>query len=313
MTRAWGVANAYGNLKTVLMHRPGVELDMVTPNTLAEFHFDEPVERAAFVREYDTMVETFRSDGVECLFLTDLLKDDDDALGYIARRPNMTYTRDLAAVFRRGAVLMSPHLRGRWGDQHMMERAFRRLGIPILGAIECPAFLEGGGVTFVGDDTVVASVCDRANQAGTARLRELVLGSQTEYFLEVPLPFGHIHIDGLFLTLDDQLAIMHSESFAVFPCRLFEHGRSEPRHLMFEEFLDERGIEKIVITDDERLGGHLNLVVTERARRAIGFEAAERLGQEMANRGWKLSTFPAETLFKGNGGAHCMTCPIHIA
>ncbi len=61
----------------------------------------------------------------------------------------MTYTRDLAAVFSRGAVLMGPYLKGRRGDQAMMARAFRRLGVPILGAIEPPGFLEGGGVTLI--------------------------------------------------------------------------------------------------------------------------------------------------------------------
>ena len=110
----FGVLNAYSDLKKVLMHRPGEELELVTEHTLEEFHFDRTVDRGRFVSEYDTMVELFEAHGVETLFLTDVLRSDPDALGYIAHRPNMTYTRDLAAVFRSGAVLMSPHLKGRW-------------------------------------------------------------------------------------------------------------------------------------------------------------------------------------------------------
>ena len=87
-----------------------------------------------------------------------------------------TYTRDLATVFSRGAVLMGPQLKGQWWDQQMMGRAFERLGVPILGAIEPPGYLEGGGVTLIGDDTAVVSLCDRANETGTRALRELVLG-----------------------------------------------------------------------------------------------------------------------------------------
>ena len=101
-----------------------------------------------FVADYDAMLGLFRSHGVETLLLRDVLAGDDDALGYMAQRPNLTYTRDLAAVFASGAVLMGPHLKGRWGDQEMMARAFRRLGVPILGAIEPPGYLEGGGVTL---------------------------------------------------------------------------------------------------------------------------------------------------------------------
>ena len=31
---SWGVKSAHGNLKSVLMHRPGEELEVVTPETL---------------------------------------------------------------------------------------------------------------------------------------------------------------------------------------------------------------------------------------------------------------------------------------
>jgi N-dimethylarginine dimethylaminohydrolase len=308
----FGVPNAYGDLKRVLMHRPGPELDRVSALTLQEFHFERPVDRERFTDEYDTMAGLLEAHGVETLMLTDVLKDDADAIGYISHRPNMTYTRDLAAVFSRGAVLMSPHLKGRWGDQLMLGRAFRRLGVPVLGSIEPPGFLEGGGVTMIGDDTVVASLCDRANETGTRTLRELVLGKDVKYFLEVPLPFGHIHIDGVFMVLDRNLALTYPESFRVFPCRLYEAGITEPRHVMFEEFLRERDVRSIAITSEERRDGHLNVVVTKRSESAVGFETATRVASEMAKKGWRMVPFPAGELFRGNGGAHCMTCPVEI-
>ena len=230
--KAFGVRSAYGALHRVIMHRPGVELDLVTPHSLREFNFDRPVDREAFVRDYDAMVELFHRDGV------------------------------------------SPHLRGRWGDQRLMGRAFEKLGVPLLGAIEPPGYLEGGGVTMIGEDTVVASICDRANQEGTAALRSLVLGQDAKYFLEVPLPFGYIHIDGIFMMLDEALCLIFEEAFRTFPCWLYEAGRAEPRHVMFEEFLDERGAERLPISDDERLGGHLNVVITKRGARAIGLAQA---------------------------------------
>ncbi len=312
MATQWGVASAYGDLKSVLMHRPGAELAVVSAANLREFNFDEPVNERAFLADYDAMIGQFVDHGVDCVFLQDVLANDPDSLQYIAHRPNMTYTRDLAAVFNKGAVLMSPHLRGRWGDQHIIGRALKRLGIPIHGAIECPAFLEGGGVTMIGEDTVVASICDRANQSGTAALRDLVLGVETKYFLEVPLPFGHVHIDGVYMTLGQKLAICHPETLAVFPCMLYESGIAEPRHVMFAEFMDERGVETIPLSHEEMRSGDLNVVVTRQGEKAIGFETAQRLGVELAERGWELSTFPSETLFKGNGGAHCMTCPLHV-
>jgi N-dimethylarginine dimethylaminohydrolase len=310
--KGFGVRNAYGTLERVLMHRPGPELDKVTPQTLREFHFARPVDRGRFVADYDAMLDLFRSHGVEALLLDEVLAGDADALGYMAHRPNMTYTRDLAAVFSRGAVLMGPHLKGRKGDQRMMARAFARLGIPVLGAIEPPGFLEGGGVTLVGEDTAVASLCDRATDEGLRALREIVLGKDVKYFLEVPLPFGHIHIDGIFMVLDEKLCLMFEDSLAVFPCRLYEAGKAEPQHVMFPEFLEERGFACIPITQEERRDGHLNVVVTEKSRRAVGFAAAARVKAEMARHGFELATFPSDELFMGRGGAHCMTCPVLV-
>ena len=310
--KGYGVRNAYGDLKRVLMHRPGPELNLVTEQTLREFNFDAPVDPERFIDDYETMRDLFHAHGVETALLTEILADDADAIAFINRRPNMTYTRDLAAVFQSGAVLMGPHLKGRWGDQRMMGRAFQKLGVPVLGSVEQPGFLEGGGVTLIGEDTAVASLCDRANEAGTRALRELVLGRDVKYFLEVPLPFGFIHIDGIFMVLDEKLCLVHKPSFQVFPCMLYEAGKPEPRHIMFTDFLDERGFDCIELTDQERFDGLLNVVVTRRGKRAIGFSGAERIGAEMAKRGWQLDSFPSEELFLGNGGAHCMTCPVWV-
>jgi N-dimethylarginine dimethylaminohydrolase len=309
---AYGVRTAYGTLERVLMHRPGLELAVVTPENLREFNFVRPIDRAKFEADYSAMLAVFQGHGVETLLLRDVLAGDADALAYMDHRPNLTYTRDLAAVFSRGAVLMRPHLKGRWGDEQMMGRAFRRLGVPILGAIEAPGFLEGGGVTLIGADTAVASLCDRANEEGTRALRDLVLGKDVKFFLEVPLPFGHIHIDGIFMVLDERRCLIHEKSLALFPCRLYEAGRTEPRHVMFGEFLAARGFTCIAITDEERIGGHLNVVITERSRRAVGFAQAGRVKAEMARHGLELATFPSEELFMGNGGAHCMTCPVLV-
>ena len=308
----YGVRSGYGDLKRVIMHRPGAELHRVRPDTLTEFNFDCPVDVEAFTADYDDMLDTFHRHGVETLLLTDILADDDDALGYIRHRPNMTYTRDLATVFKSGAVLMGPHLRGRWGDQAMLGRAFKRLGIPILGAIEQPDFLEGGGVIPIGEDTIAASICDRANENGTRALREIVLGTDAQYFLDVPLPFGEIHIDGTFMVLDEQFCVVHEPTFEVFPCRLYEAGKPEPRHVMFLDFLAERGFTCITFDDDERDAMCANITITRRGTSAIGFAGAPRVNAAIESHGIAITTVSGETLALGNGGPHCMTCPVLV-
>jgi arginine deiminase len=93
---------------------------------------------------------------------------------------------------------------------------------------------------------------------------------------------------------------------------LYEASNPQPNHILFREFLDQREIECIPITDQERKGGHLNVVVTQKGKRAVGFRKAARVAEEMKKHGWTLDTFPEEELFSGNGGPHCMTCPLLV-
>jgi N-dimethylarginine dimethylaminohydrolase len=81
---------------------------------------------------------------------------------------------------------------------------------------------------------------------------------------------------------------------------------------MFLDFLAARDIEWIALTEQERQEGQLNMVVTRRGRTAIAFANATRLAAEMGRRGWQVDTFPADMLWFGNGGAHCMTCPLMV-
>ena len=76
----YGVSNAYGDLRRVLVHRPGPELALVTDKTLAEFHFSRPVDRERFVSDYDTMLGLFQAHGVETLLLSEILKEDEDEI-----------------------------------------------------------------------------------------------------------------------------------------------------------------------------------------------------------------------------------------
>lgn len=93
---------------------------------------------------------------------------------------------------------------------------------------------------------------------------------------------------------------------------LYEAGCSEPRHVMFLDFLEQRGIKRIPITSAEWQQGHLNVVVTQRGKQAVGFAGAQRIQTELAKHGWQLDTFASDILFIGNGGAHCMTCPLLV-
>lgn len=62
-------------LKTVLLHRPGRELLNLTPDTLQELLFDDIPFLKVAVREHDEFASILRENGVEVLYLEELMSD----------------------------------------------------------------------------------------------------------------------------------------------------------------------------------------------------------------------------------------------
>ena len=75
MTDAPGVYSEVGKLRTVLVHRPGLALERLTPANREEFLFDDLVWVERAQREHDSLVEVLRSRDVEVLYLQSLLSE----------------------------------------------------------------------------------------------------------------------------------------------------------------------------------------------------------------------------------------------
>ena len=75
MTAELGVYSEIGKLHTVLVHRPGVALDRLTPANRSDYLFDDVVWVERAQREHDAFVEVMRSRGVEVLYLQHLLAE----------------------------------------------------------------------------------------------------------------------------------------------------------------------------------------------------------------------------------------------
>ena len=75
MTATPGAYSEIGKLRTVLVHRPGIALDRLTPANRAEYLFDDVVWVERAEREHDAFVEVMRSRGVEVLYLQELLAE----------------------------------------------------------------------------------------------------------------------------------------------------------------------------------------------------------------------------------------------
>lgn len=67
------VFSEIGKLKTVLLHRPGKELENLTPEILERLLFDDIPYLKVAQKEHDAFAETLRNNGVEVLYIKDMV------------------------------------------------------------------------------------------------------------------------------------------------------------------------------------------------------------------------------------------------
>jgi arginine deiminase len=293
------------------MHRPGDEIRTVTNTNAQFFGFESAVNLDKFQSQYDQFLKALRSCKVEPVLIGEVLKDDKEAQAYIAKRPNVMYTRDLSMMIGKGLVLMSMQAKGRKWDTWLVRRVAEKLHIPVLGEIAPDGILEGGGVEFITDRTLAVGFCDRANEVAFAKMKQFVLGKYVDELAVVMMPEGIVHIDGLFLPVDKNVVIANKEYLNNYPCVVY--GKSKkPRYTWFIDYLEARGIDIIAISYEEGMKGAANYIQVGPCK-LVGYEGNDRVEREVRKRGGDVITFPGGELIKGKGGPHCMTCPLDRA
>jgi arginine deiminase len=75
MTSTPGVASEVGELRRVLLHRPGLELQRLTPTNASSLLFDDVLWVKRARQEHDVFADTLREQGVDVLYLSELLAE----------------------------------------------------------------------------------------------------------------------------------------------------------------------------------------------------------------------------------------------
>lgn len=70
----WGITDEISPLRTVIVHRPGREMERLTPETRDRFLFDEVLWIDRAQAEHDAFAALLREQGAEVLLLADLLR-----------------------------------------------------------------------------------------------------------------------------------------------------------------------------------------------------------------------------------------------
>ena len=297
----------YGRLRTVLMHAPGKELDLVDPQEYERYLFADAVDSEEFRRQHERFIDALRSEGVNVVLVTEVLRQQPELLNSIERLPNLVYTRDTVAVTRAGYVLARMGNPVRRNETKIVEATLRQLATPMLMKTQAPATIEGGDLVFFDDDTMLLGVGNRTNKRGLRELTTTATKSGLCRVVAVQLPSWVLHLDGTMMVIDRDLAVVHARSLRG-TASVFEKGRPSKR-LRFLEFLEASGMRLIEVTDYERQKRATNVIAIG-PRKVVGYAGNARVRREFSENGVDFIEIEGSELIRGFGGPRCMTAPI---
>ncbi|MDH3473766.1 MAG: arginine deiminase family protein [Rhodospirillales bacterium] len=293
--REWGCDNDVGQLRAVLMHRPGAEFAVIDPEKrIAEtgsfgdleagwYWQSETIPPLAEMQaQHDALAAALRAEGVEVVYLE----------GVGDGRFKSCYTRDPAFAVKGGAVVCRMAPRMRHGEELPVTRALAKLGMPILRTVHGTGMIEGGSFAWLNGGTAVVGRGIRVNDEAIAQVAE-VLKVQGVELLVVDLRGYDIHIDGHFLMIDVDLALVY------------------PRGLPFS-FLEElrrRGIRTVEMGPEDN-GWIVNGLAVRPGRVLMPEGLSDRTRDTLEGQGVEIVTLPYDKMQLNGGGIHCSTCPL---
>ena len=92
------VYSEVSKLKKVLLHRPGTELEQLTPNHLGRMLFDDIPYLHGAQKEHDAFADTLRSEGAEVLYIEDLAAETIKQDPSLRRQFIQDFIRDSGAL-----------------------------------------------------------------------------------------------------------------------------------------------------------------------------------------------------------------------
>ena len=293
--RHWGCNNSVGKIRVILLHRPGDEFDRIDRSKRIEsigsfgdleegwyWQSDTIPELEKLQAQHDGLVAALEDEGIEVVYL--------DGVG--GGRFKSCYTRDPIMIVKGGAVVGRLAARMRRGEEAIATRTLANLGVPILRTVHGTGLLEGGSFTWLNPTTAAVGRSVRVNEEGCSQL-EQVLSKQGVELVRVDLTGYNIHLDGAFMMLDEDLALIASDLLPY----------------VFIERLAELGIQTVDITSEDN-EWIINSLTVAPKRVLMPEGASQATLDELAKHGVSCTVVPYDLMQLNGGGIHCSTNPL---
>jgi arginine deiminase len=300
-------------LRTVVVHRPGVELSAVTAANAARLLFDDAAPLVQAQAEHDELTAALRADGAEVLELSDL------AGAALAPRPNRMFVRDAAAVLGQSLCLARPATAVRAAEAEELARVLAEHPRFSGADVHLPGTgtLEGGDLLALGSGVVVVRIGERTGRMAAERLAARLLATcdAVEVVLLFLPPGAPFHLDLVLTMVDHATVVAHTPTLErASAIRLGAFGRRQYENATaaLEAALRIPSL-RVIPAAVERHGRTWDLgvnVVATRPGRVVAFAENRSTNARLRRAGIDVITVPGVALARGRGGPHCLTCPL---
>ena len=188
--------------------------------------------------------------------------------------------------------------------------ALRRLGLTPLSAPPEGVYLEGGDVVPFengGRRSLLVGFGPRTSEAALGFLESLLIPDIVDEILGLPLGPWRMNLDGGFLPIAPELALIEPESFDRV---ILLDGRQRRAH-SFLDLLRSRDVRLVEVTRDESIYAQACNAVCVGDGRIVYYDLAPRVVKALRAEGIEPTLVPGRELVKGRGGPRCMSRPVY--
>lgn len=275
----WGCDSEIGRLRTVLLRRPGTEIeDIKDPK---EYRWLKSMDPDTARKQHDSLTGLYRSQEINVHYVERMRID----------RPNALFMRDSVLMTPEGAVVGRQAMECRRGEERYAAETLSALGVPIIRTISGTGIFETACCLWVDSETVVVGTGNRANMEGFRQLEEILRPMGVKFFLHMQIPYGYAHIDSIISFVDHKTAVI------------------DPLHIPWDirNALIEKGFKLLEAPSPEETQD-LALNVVALAPGKIAMAAGYPKTKEfLKNHGLEIFEVEISELLKGWGSLHCMT------
>ena len=276
----FGVRAEYEPLRTVLMHRPGPEIEQVDDYRAALWLGLPDPEGAQ--SQHDKLRGIYQSHGVEVLELGDVP-------GHLA---NAYFCRDTFVMAPTGAIISRMASAVRAGEERFAAAALAQNGVPIAHTVCGDGTFEGADVVIASEDLVFVGHGMRSNRSGAEQVAQVYREAGIPQVEIVQIPYGCGHIDGTINLIDRDLAL-------VMPTQL---------SWVVYETLRRHGFQVLDLPDMAESQGGMALNMVPLAPKTVVMPARNPVTRSLLeSAGVEVLETEVDELMKGGGAVHCMT------